>query len=285
MTIEEFANGLYAAMENNLAAYNFKDGAHLQNSQVSLSIILDHISKLKSFVNNYTFTGIEEEIRFFKLIKPGFCSRFIYYQKVIFIQSHLPLATSVDIKNFYLGEIRKINEYRNTHHDFISYYRSGSTSLDEIYFVRKNRDSWLLLNLEESVTDLNFTTIYDYIIAKIIAYEDVLKFINVRLAAPEMQPGLPVVKKAANVSWTASKVSLVELLYALQSTGSCNNGTIDLKHLASHFEKLFNVELGNYYRIFQEMRIRKINRTTFLDQLKERLVQRMDEADNHPKFK
>ena len=81
------------------------------------------------------------------------------------------------------------------------------------------------------------------------------------------------------------KSALVELLYALQSAGSCNNGDIDLKQLANHFEHLFNIDLGNYYRIFQEMRIRKMNRTTFLDQLKARLIQRMDETDETPKFK
>ncbi len=89
----------------------------------------------------------------------------------------------------------------------------------------------------------------------------------------------------SSINWTGSKVSLVELLYALQSAGSCNNGNIDLKQLAKHFECIFNIDLGNYYRVFQEMRIRKINRTTFLDHLKTRLVQRMDEADENPKFK
>jgi hypothetical protein len=41
------------------------------------------------------------------------------------------------------------------------------------------------------------------------------------------------------------------------------------------------VELGNYYNSFQEMRLRKKSRTTFLDQLTEKLVQRMNEADEN----
>jgi hypothetical protein len=73
-------------------------------------------------------------------------------------------------------------------------------------------------------------------------------------------------------------------LYALQSAGSFNNGTVDLKELANHFQSYFNVDLGNYYRTFQDMRIRKINRTTFLDLLKGRLIQRMDETDENPKY-
>jgi hypothetical protein len=275
MTVNEFANDLYEEMEKSL----------LESNSTSLSIILNQIAKLKSFLNNYKFKGIGEEINFFRHLKPKFYSKFIYHQKMIFIQSHLPLAAPEDIKNYYLKELRKINEYMENNQEFISYYRSQSTSLDEIYFLRKEPDSWLLMNFEDCETDLNFTTIYDYKISKIMAFELLSEFIKSRLAQLEMQPGLPGAKAVTSVNWTGSKVSLVELLYALQSAGSCNNGTIDVKHLAGHFENLFNIDLGNYYRMFQEMRIRKMNRTTFLDQLKDRLIQRMDQADEHPKFK
>ena len=198
------------------------------------------------------------------------------------------MATLNDIKNYYLSELRRINDYINSNHELATYYRSQSTSFDEMYFLRKEPDSWLLMNFEDYETDLNFTTIYDHKISKIMAFELLSEFIKSMLAKLEIQDNLsgsPNSKNIANVNWTGSKVSLVELLYALQSAGSCNNGTIDLKHLASHFENLFNIDLGNYYRVFQEMRIRKINRTTFLDQLKDRLIQRMDEADENPKFK
>ncbi|HEY8687695.1 MAG TPA: RteC domain-containing protein [Chitinophagaceae bacterium] len=33
------------------------------------------------------------------------------------------------------------------------------------------------------------------------------------------------------IAWTASKAALIELLYALQTNGSCNNGSIDFKEL------------------------------------------------------
>ncbi|MDQ6762627.1 MAG: RteC domain-containing protein, partial [Bacteroidota bacterium] len=144
------------------------------------------------------------------------------------------------------------------------------------------------LNVEGYETDMNFTTIYDHKISKIIAFELLSEFITTALAKLEIQLDLESgfnSNTQKDISWTSSKVALVELLYALQSAGACNNGNIDLKRLANHLQIVFNVDLGNYYRVFQEMRIRKINRTTFLDQLKERLIQRMDEADVNPKFK
>ncbi len=77
---------------------------------------------------------------------------------------------------------------------------------------------------------------------------------------------------------------LIDLLYAFRSRGSLNNGTIDVKDLAALFENTFNVKLGNFYRTFQEIRIHKNSRTTFLDKLKELLVRRMDESDENPKY-
>lgn len=288
MRVSDFTISLYEEMELSLAEINFNDPANLQNSRMAIGIILKYISKLKAFINSNKFSDKEEEIDFFKQLKPKFYSKLIYHQKMIEIQSYLPLATLNDIKTYYLNELRKINNYINRYHEFVTYYRSKATSFDEIYFLRKEPESWLLLNFEDYETDLNFTTIYDHKLSKIIALELLSEFIKSTVAKLEIQHDVSGGQKSltqTNLNWTGSKVALVELLYALQSAGSCNNGKIELKQLANQFEKVFNIELGNYYRVFQEMRIRKINRTTFLDQLKDRLTQRMDEADENPKFK
>ena len=288
MRVSEFTTSLYEEMEQSLVEIDFKDTSSLQNSRLCAGTILSYIFRLKEFVNANKFLSNEEEVDFFKHLKPKFFSLLIYHQKIVNIQSHVPLATLNDVKSYYLNELKKINGYMEINHEFVTYYRSQATSFDEIYFLRQEPDSWLLMNFENYETDLKFTTIYDHKISKIIAFELISEFIKSKLAKLEIQSDLSNGQKyptESNVNWTASKVSLVELLYALQSVGSCNNGNIDLKRLATHFENLFNIDLGNYYRVFQEMRIRKINRTTFLDQLKDKLTQRMDEADENPKFR
>lgn len=42
---------------------------------------------------------------------------------------------------------------------------------------------------------------------------------------------------------------------------------------------LFNVDLGDFYHTFLELKSRKMNRTKFLDSLKESLIKKMDEQD------
>ncbi len=288
MKIEKFASVLYDEMEKKIAEVYAFYTENLKRSKDSSIIILQYLSKLKEFTMAYEFASVEEEIIFFKILKPKFLSKLIYHQKVFNILTHLPLSTIGDIKVYYVTQLSKINDYYKFNDEFVMYYRSQATAFDEVYFLRKEPDSWLLLSVEGYETDMNFTTIYDHKISKIIAFELLSAFITTALAKLEihldLEGGLNS-NTQKDISWTSSKVALVELLYALQSAGACNNGNIDLKRLADHLEIVFNVDLGNYYRVFQEMRIRKINRTTFLDQLKERLIQRMDEADENPKFK
>jgi len=76
-------------------------------------------------------------------------------------------------------------------------------------------------------------------------------------------------------------VALIELIYALHTEGVFNNGTSELKEVTSFFESTFNVDLGQFNRTFLEIRSRKCERTKFLNTLKEKLILRMDDADEN----
>jgi hypothetical protein len=79
--------------------------------------------------------------------------------------------------------------------------------------------------------------------------------------------------------WTGSKAALTELIYALQSGGVLNHGPTPIKEIAEKMEKIFQVELGNYYHCFNEIRLRKKNRTALLDHLREKVLEKMDGMD------
>ena len=286
MCINEFSNSLYEEMEKKLREIKLNEISEIQNLKLASYQILRSLMELKEFVLKTGFENKEEEIHFFKNIKPKFLSKLIFHHKAFEIVSHLPFSSVTEIKSFYLKELEKINAYLHDNNEFYSYYRAHSTLFDDVYFLRKEPESWLLLNFDDYETDLNFTTIYDHKLSKIIAFESLSEFIKESITNLENKSGIDTnhgVHKKQKITWTGSKVSLIELLYAIQSTGSINRGTIDVKSLAINLENYFNIDLGNYYRVFQEIRIRKASRTAFLDQLKEKLVNRMDESDENPK--
>lgn len=82
-----------------------------------------------------------------------------------------------------------------------------------------------------------------------------------------------------NFTWTSSKTSLIELIYALYSQGVFDNGNKDIKQIAEYFEKVFNINLGDFYHTYMELKSRKINRTKFIDTLRESLMRKMEEQD------
>lgn len=76
------------------------------------------------------------------------------------------------------------------------------------------------------------------------------------------------------------KVDLVELIYSWEGINCFNNGNVSIKELAQYIEFVFNIDLGDYYNTFKDIRARKGSRTQFLDKLIKYLNERMDNQDN-----
>mgnify|MGYP000703370779 CR=1 FL=1 len=87
-------------------------------------------------------------------------------------------------------------------------------------------------------------------------------------------------KPNVKLTWTGSKVALIELIYALHTEGVFNNGAADLKDIAEYFEHTFEIDLGQYRRVFLEIRARKNDRTKFLTTLNDSLQKRMENSDD-----
>jgi len=81
------------------------------------------------------------------------------------------------------------------------------------------------------------------------------------------------------LKWTESKTALVELIYSLHSSKSINDGKEGIKSIAQLFECMFDIDLGDIYHTFLEVRNRKIEPTKFIDLLKDSLLSKMKEAD------
>ncbi|HLX54097.1 MAG TPA: RteC domain-containing protein, partial [Aquella sp.] len=77
--------------------------------------------------------------------------------------------------------------------------------------------------------------------------------------------------------WTGSKRSLIELIYPLQKY--VNNGQASIKEIVQGFQHLFNTDLNNYPRIYQEVLGRKKGETLFLKQLMNDMNDRSEENE------
>ncbi|MBV4358791.1 RteC domain-containing protein [Pinibacter aurantiacus] len=243
------------------------------------------MEQLRLKIAAYTFLNQEEEINFFKEIKPRFCSKLIYYLKVYRIETRRPTGSNDTQLKYLHKELGRLTHFFDNNLDFYQYYRSGATYLDEKYFLRGNQDIFLTLDSFHFDSDFNFSTSHDFKVAKIHAHELLRIYLNAAVEDLERkdEPPKSTFTPKQPLQWTAPKAALIELLYALQSAGAFNNGATDVKQVASYLEQVFNIDLGNYYRTLQELRIRKESRTAYLELLIEKLIQRMDQSDESPR--
>ena len=247
----------------------------IQRIEAVIGIILKCLSEVKKYVLNRGFKNIGEEIHFFKYQKPTIVSKLIYYNAIYKIETKKPYG-SKPIKKYLNDELRKLKRYFDNNLEFYKYYRTNNSFIDDKMFVRGKYDIKLSLDTFYFEADHSFSTSHDYKVAKIIANDLIQVYLEDQLhntAYRDKSTDLP------KLNWTGSKTAMIELIYALYSQGVFDNGNADIKVIAKTFERTFNLDLGDFYHTFMELKSRKINSTKFLDSLRDALIRKMDEQD------
>lgn len=255
----------------------------IEKSEEGIKIAKKVLLNLRKEVINNTIKSKKDEIKIFKFIKPKIYSRLIYYVKLFKIESKRPRGSSKYQKKYLDYEIKKLQDYFNDNLEFYQYYRRSESSLDNQYFLRGKEDIRLHPDNFHFFIDEKFSTSHDTTVATIIAYDMLIVYLQKEIELIEnkkiMETSINAFQKQSKLFWTGNKTDLIELVYALHTSGVINSGTADIKEVASVCEQMFNISLGDFYRTYLEIRSRKINQTKFIDKLKESLVSRMNNAD------
>ncbi|TZF84658.1 tetracycline regulation of excision, RteC [Pedobacter sp. BS3] len=273
--MDKFYNDTLYKLDTAINELEIEVDCPTQRVEAIIHLIVNCLSEIREYVLKRGFKNVNEEIRFFKHQKPVIFSKLIYYNSIYKIETKKPYG-SKPIRKYLNRELKKLKRYFDNNLDFYKYYRTNNASLDEKLFVRGNHDIKLCLDTGYFQSDLTFSTSHDYKVAKIIANDLIQVYIEDQLYNKD-QEGKPKASKKLN--WTGSKVAIIELIYSLHYQGVFENGNADIRLIAKYFEDAFNVNLGNFYQTYLELRNRKMNQTKFLDTLRETLIKKMDEQD------
>ncbi len=249
----------------------------VKSTEITLKVI-NNIKK--QFLKDKTMS-LDSEIDFFKNIKPKFTSLYIYHNAIFKIESKMPHGGEKITKKYLNNELKKLKRFFDNNLDFYNYHRTGSSYLDFKYFVRGNYDVSLRLDSFYFEVDHNFSTSHDFKLAKVLAYDRIQVYLETKLSniGKKLDVEQSQLEPKGKMIWTANKVALTELLYALHTKGAFNNGAAELKEIASYLEEVFSIDLRQYRRTFLEIRERKSDRTKFLNTLAVGLNKRMEETD------
>ncbi len=251
----------------------------IKKSFEASSVLAEAFNKLRDFITNYSFQSVDEEIDFFKNIKPRIFHKLLYFRKVYNIEMNRPLG--IDAQRAYLiDEMNAISRYNEKRSDFIRYYRSNLTSQDELYYLRGRTDLTLYLESSYYERDPMFSTNCDFKLARVMAHEKLIEYITEELKFLDIKQSNEL-SPYVRLTWNGSKTELTELIFALHSKQSFGN--IPLTQLYNYIQMVFNIELDkNFSRTFSDMRIRN-SQTPFLDKLKSALLHKMSSENKHHK--
>lgn len=270
--MKSFTERLYQALENQLNGVSINQGSECDQLKAAIKLCKKAMSKLRNYVSSYLIENIEDEVYFFRQMKPPFYSKLIYYISIYNFQIKKPTGSDDTVKEYINSELADLKRFFDHNQAFYQYYRSGGNELDHLYFTRGGFDVYA--ELEDFQGDEMFSTSHDYKLSKIIANEKFQEYLNVQLGRLD-RDAAPV--NEAQIIWTSNQTDLVELIYALVEAGAFNNGNIDIKNLVMYFQNVFQIDLNHYYHKYTDITNRKKERTVFIDKLKTSLLRRMDD--------
>lgn len=280
--MRNFAEEMLLKIDAEIESIGFNNDITINDALHIVKYIIPLYDQLRKLTVDHIFSSTEEEIYFFKELKPNILGRYLYFNKVYRIESQCPSGSNDVIKEYLNDELGGLTYFFRRNLELYQYYRSKATTYDTYYFIRGKADIRLCCDSFQCDRDPMFSTGYDHKIAKILANEMLQIYLNKRiinLGQSEAINKQAITKIPYPANWTSNKIFLIELGYALYVAGDINNGNITVKEIMNLLGAMFNIDLCDYYRGYITLKNRKKDRTLYLKTLIEKLLKRMEEDD------
>lgn len=268
MFIEKFSD-----LENSLAELKKKYLGVTEEAILASSAIVEYLESIDSDLINYQFQSKKTEIDFFKYKLPKIYQQFFYYKTILSIEKERKLhffSKEQEIE-YYMNCNLKLTKISEDEKELIKYIRSNMSHLDKKFFLRKNA-KWRTVNLDYTIHNTNTFNSISFIIGKSNALEFILKYIDDKIQQLKNPNEFKQNKAKFKLKWSASKSLLIELIYGLFLVGCFNDGKAELQQIVNYFSEIFDIDLDNHTSIIQNIKARKINKTKFIDKLRDQLL-------------
>jgi hypothetical protein len=272
----------YAEWKNNIAKQKLDRITHLKQSIQKTKYFLNEI---RLCVREHKFESNKEEIKFFKYLKPEICADLIVFNAHLKYIISKPTSIISFQKSFIKSKLKKLEAQKKKHIQFYIYYKQEESFLDDKYFLRGNEQLELFSSHALLFSDPEFCTSYGMRAAEVISNDLLVDFYKKELLSLN-NIGKEITnnnfKKTIvnNLTWSASKTDLIELVYALKFSGALNGGMVQVKQIIEVVETLFEIDLGNFYKTYSEIKNRNKDRAKFLNKLADSLVARLEQDDS-----
>lgn len=257
-------------LKSDLKEIDHSTNSHINKSSQKIQICHQAIQWLR---DRYLEDSLSknDQVNFFKNVKSEVFAELLYQLLILDYYKNRPKGGIKDKKDYINDCLKKQSGIIADQIEFSHYIGTGATHLDDFYFTQRPYDLKLHGSLEYPI-DLEFSSPADLTLSKLISTERMIQFLKNELFSLKNPYLDPTWNNLDTLNWKASKIDLVELVYALYAS-KCVEG--ELKDLISVLERTFKIDLGNFYRIYTDIKYKK-NPTAFLDQLKSSLKDKIN---------
>lgn len=134
--------------------------------------------QVQEIVADYQFTDQQEEIGFYKTLKPKFIALMdfftLLYRSALFQPEDAPGK-----KEYWQSELSTCKNFLSQHKTFCRYYEQGNCSMDHIYFVQDNNRQPLIFGINESRRSKN--TSYSDLLARVLSIQKYQRYVSKKL--------------------------------------------------------------------------------------------------------
>jgi hypothetical protein len=132
-------------------------------------------------IEGYQFADQQEEIGFYKTLKPKFVALMdfftLLYRSVLFQPEDTPGK-----KEYWKRELTACKNFLSKHKSFCRYYEQGNTAMDLVYFVQQNNQQALIFGVNENKGPI--ISSYSHLLARIISMKKYQRYIQEKIGFP-----------------------------------------------------------------------------------------------------
>ena len=179
LCLQQQCGRLYKKMIQQLSGYETMATDEKKWIEWGFGIATKTWFRIHSAVDGYLFADQEEEISFYKVLKPRFISLMDYftqlYKSVLFQPEDSPGK-----KEYWKNELDICKNFLSKHSAFCQYYEQGKTSMDHIYFVQPNNQQPLIFGTNENKGHV--ITSYSHLLARLISVKKYQCYIQEKIS-------------------------------------------------------------------------------------------------------
>ena len=263
MIIEKFDLAVDAVINSDLPK--------LDKIKEKIKVSTEFLLQTRVVIRNTDFISKKDEIRFFKHQKPYIRGKLNFYRELNNYHTKYPATGISRQKKFIIKQIVKLETKKAKVFEFAKYCMLNAAKFDHIYFLRAHYQMDLFMN--NDLDDPEFSTSHDKLASQIITFDLLMRFYIEELDLLKTNKANAVIKEVRpailnNLKWYGSITNYIEFINGADARGVFGTPTPDsLKYLIKVSEYLFNIDLGNHLKTFNEIRARTKDHTRFMDSM------------------